>query len=109
VWRYIAREQLDVVPLYFADMRPTIVRDGALLVIDDDRMPLRAGESPEQRSVRFRTLGCWPLTAAVPSEAVDLDGVVAETLAAQVSERQGRLIDHDRSGAMEKKKQEGYF
>jgi sulfate adenylyltransferase subunit 2 len=109
VWRYIAREQLDVVPLYFADVRPTIVRDGALLVLDDDRISLRAGETPEPRRVRFRTLGCWPLTAAVPSDAADLDSVVAETLAAQVSERQGRLIDHDQSGAMEKKKQEGYF
>ena len=109
VWRYIAREQLDVVPLYFADLRPTIVRDGALLVLDDDRMPLRAGEVAQQRRVRFRTLGCWPLTAAVVSDAADLDSVVAETLTAQVSERQGRLIDHDQSGAMEKKKQEGYF
>src|SRR6185436_5013311 len=100
VWRYIAREQLDVVPLYFADLRPTIERDGALLVLDDDRMPLRAGETPEPRRVRFRTLGCWPLTAAALSDAADLDSVVAETLAAQVSERQGRLIDHDQSGAM---------
>jgi sulfate adenylyltransferase subunit 2 len=81
----------------------------ALLVLDDDRMPLRRGETVEPRRVRFRTLGCWPLTAAVESDAADLDSVVAETLSAQVSERQGRLIDHDQSGAMEKKKQEGYF
>jgi sulfate adenylyltransferase subunit 2 len=109
VWRYIAREGLDVVPLYFAAERPTIVRNGSLLMLDDDRMPLREGESVRQRRVRFRTLGCWPLTAAIESDADDLDSVVAETLAARVSERQGRLIDHDEAGAMERKKQEGYF
>jgi sulfate adenylyltransferase subunit 2 len=109
VWRYIARERLDVVPLYFAAERPTIVRNGSLLVRDDDRMPLRPGESVRQRRVRFRTLGCWPVTAAIESDAADLDSVVAETLAARVSERQGRLIDHDEAGAMERKKQEGYF
>jgi sulfate adenylyltransferase subunit 2 len=109
VWRYIAREGLDVVPLYFAAERPTIERNGQLLVLDDDRMPLAAGERPSMRRVRFRTLGCWPLTAAVPSAAADIPAVVAETLAARTSERQGRLIDHDQSGAMERKKQEGYF
>jgi sulfate adenylyltransferase subunit 2 len=109
VWRYIAREGLDVVPLYFAAERPTIERNGQLLVLDDDRMPLAAGEKPRMRRVRFRTLGCWPLTAAVPSAAADIPAVVAETLAARTSERQGRLIDHDQSGAMERKKQEGYF
>jgi sulfate adenylyltransferase subunit 2 len=109
VWRYIAREQLDVVPLYFAAERPTVERGGALLVLDDDRLPLREGESLHQRMVRFRTLGCWPLTAAIQSDAADLEGVIAETLAANVSERQGRLIDHDEAGAMERKKQEGYF
>ena len=109
VWRYIARERLAVVPLYFAAERPTIVRNGSLLVLDDDRMALRAGESVRQRRVRFRTLGCWPLTAAIESSADDLDSVVAETLAARVSERQGRLIDHDEAGAMERTKQEGYF
>jgi sulfate adenylyltransferase subunit 2 len=109
VWRYIAREALDVVALYFAAQRPTIERDGALLVLDDARMPLRPGETARQRRVRFRTLGCWPLTAAIESDADDLDAVVAETLSAQVSERQGRPIDHDQSGAMERKKQEGYF
>ena len=109
VWFYIAREQLDVVPLYFAAERPTIVRDGSLLVVDDDRMPLREGETVVPRWVRFRTLGCWPLTAAIPSRASDLDSVIAETLSASVSERKGRLIDHDEAGAMERKKQEGYF
>jgi sulfate adenylyltransferase subunit 2 len=109
VWRYIAREGLDVVPLYFAARRPTITRAGQLLVLDDDRMPLLDGETPQTKQVRFRTLGCWPLTAAVVSQATDIDAVVAETLGARTSERQGRLIDHDQSGAMERKKQEGYF
>jgi sulfate adenylyltransferase subunit 2 len=109
VWRYIARERLDVVPLYFAAERPTVERDGALLVLDDDRMPLRAGEEDKTEMVRFRTLGCWPLTAAVRSEARDLESVIEETLSASVSERQGRLIDHDDVGGMERKKQEGYF
>jgi sulfate adenylyltransferase subunit 2 len=109
VWRYIAREGLDVVPLYFAAERPTIERNGQLLVLDDDRLPLGPAERPRMRRVRFRTLGCWPLTAAVPSAAADIPAVVAETLAARTSERQGRLIDHDQSGAMERKKQEGYF
>lgn len=109
VWRYIMRENLDVVPLYFAAPRPTITRDGQLLVLDDDRLPLRDGEKAEIKEVRFRTLGCWPLTAAVSSTATDIESVVAETLAARTSERQGRLIDHDQSGAMERKKQEGYF
>jgi len=109
VWRYIARENLDVVPLYFAARRPTITRNGQLLVVDDDRLPLQPGEVPQMKSVRFRTLGCWPLTAAVPSTAADLDSVVEETLGARTSERQGRLIDHDQTGAMERKKQEGYF
>jgi sulfate adenylyltransferase subunit 2 len=109
VWRYIAREQLDVVPLYFAAKRPTIERNGSLLVLDDHRMPLRPGEIPLPRQVRFRTLGCWPLTAAIESDATDLYSVIEETLSARVSERQGRLIDHDEAGAMERKKQEGYF
>jgi sulfate adenylyltransferase subunit 2 len=109
VWRYVAREGLDIVPLYLAAMRPTVVRGGSLLVRDDERMPLQPGESVQLKQVRFRTLGCWPLTAAVESDADDLDSVVAETLAARVSERQGRLIDHDEAGAMERKKQEGYF
>lgn len=109
VWRYVAREGLDVVPLYFAAERPTLVRNGSLLVHDDDRMPLRPGEQLQTKRVRFRTLGCWPLTAAMESDATELDSVVEETLAARVSERQGRLIDHDEAGAMERKKQEGYF
>ena len=109
VWRYIQRESLDVVPLYFAAERPTIERNGQLLVLDDDRMPLKEGEEPRMRQVRFRTLGCWPLTAAIPSTATDIESVVAETLATRSSERQGRLIDHDQAGAMERKKQDGYF
>ncbi|HEY7552182.1 MAG TPA: sulfate adenylyltransferase subunit CysD [Hyphomicrobiaceae bacterium] len=109
VWRYIAREQLDVVPLYFAAERPTIERGGSLLVRDDDRLPLRPGEQVKSESVRFRTLGCWPLTAAVRSDAGNLESVIEETLSAGVSERQGRLIDHDDAGGMERKKQEGYF
>ena len=109
VWRYIIREKLDVVPLYKAAMRPTILRNGQLLMVDDERLKPKAGEEIKMRSIRFRTLGCYPLTAAVESTATDIESVVAETLSARTSERQGRLIDHDQSGAMEKKKQEGYF
>jgi sulfate adenylyltransferase subunit 2 len=109
VWRYIAQERLDVVPLYFAAERRVVERRGQLIVVDDARMPLAAAERPRHRMVRFRTLGCWPLTAATPSTAADIESVVAETLAARTSERAGRLIDHDRAGAMEAKKQEGYF
>lgn len=109
VWRYLLREKLDVVPLYLAAERPTIERNGQILVLDDERMPLLPGEQVQLRSVRFRTLGCWPLTAAVASTATTMDEVVAETLSARTSEREGRLIDHDQASAMEKKKQEGYF
>ena len=109
VWRYIIREKLDVVPLYMAAERPTILRNGQLLMVDDERLKPKAGEEIKMRSIRFRTLGCYPLTAAVESTARDIESVVAETLSARTSERQGRLIDHDQSGAMEKKKQEGYF
>ncbi len=109
VWRYVLREKLDVVPLYMAANRPTITRNGQILVLDDDRLPLNPGESVVHRMVRFRTLGCWPLTAAVTSEATDMESVVVETLSSTTSERQGRLIDHDQAGAMEKKKQDGYF
>jgi sulfate adenylyltransferase subunit 2 len=109
VWRYVAREQLDVVPLYFAADRPTIKRNGSLLVLDDDRLPLKEGEVVKVQRVRFRTLGCWPLTAAIHSDATDLESVIEETLASRYSERQGRLIDHDDAGGMERKKQEGYF
>lgn len=109
VWRYILREKLDVVPLYFAAERPTILRNGQLIMRDDERLPVREGEEIVNRRVRFRTLGCYPLTAAVESDADTIETVVAETLGARTSERQGRLIDHDQAGAMEKKKQEGYF
>jgi sulfate adenylyltransferase subunit 2 len=109
VWRYIALEKLDVVPLYFAAERPVVVRNGQLIVVDDERMRFEPGEKPVPRQVRFRTLGCWPLTAAVESDAADIEAVVEETLAARVSERAGRLIDHDTAGAMEMKKREGYF
>ncbi|MGB6195891.1 MAG: sulfate adenylyltransferase subunit CysD, partial [Methyloceanibacter sp.] len=109
VWRYIALEKLDVVPLYFAAPRPVVTRDGQLIMVDDERMPLEPGEEPELRNIRFRTLGCWPLTAAVESEASDIDAVVDEVLRAKDSERAGRLIDHDQAGAMEMKKREGYF
>jgi sulfate adenylyltransferase subunit 2 len=109
VWRYIALEELDVVPLYFAADRPVVERDGQLLMVDDDRMRFLPGETPQSRKIRFRTLGCWPLTAAVESDADDLDSIVTEVLAAKYSERAGRLIDHDQAGAMEMKKREGYF
>ncbi len=109
VWRYIALEKLDVVPLYFAADRPVVERDGQLLMVDDDRMRFLPGETPQSRKIRFRTLGCWPLTAAVESDADDLDSIVTEVLAAKYSERAGRLIDHDQAGAMEMKKREGYF
>jgi sulfate adenylyltransferase subunit 2 len=109
VWRYILREKLDVVPLYLAAERPTIIRNGQLLMRDDERLQVKPGEEIVNRRVRFRTLGCYPLTAAVESEADTIESVVAETLGARTSERQGRLIDHDQAGAMEKKKQEGYF
>ena len=109
VWRYILREKLDVVPLYFAAERPTIIRNGQILMQDDARLQPKPGEEVKMRRIRFRTLGCYPLTAAVESDASDIESVVTETLNAQTSERQGRLIDHDQAGAMEKKKQEGYF
>jgi len=109
VWRYIARERLDVVPLYFAKERPAIRREGQIFVIDDGRSFLKKGEEPKPIKVRFRTLGCWPVTAADESSAGDVDSVLAEILQARNSERQGRLIDHDTVGAMERKKEEGYF
>ena len=109
VWRYLAREKLDVVPLYFAADRPTVTRNGQILVLDDARLRPERDEQVVTRRVRFRTLGCYPLTAAIESDATDLDAVVAETLTARSSERSGRLIDHDGVGAMERKKQEGYF
>lgn len=109
VWRYALRERLALPSLYFAAERPVVERDGMLLVVEDDRMAMRPGEAPEMRRVRFRTLGCWPLTAAVESEADTLAAVVAEVAAAQASERQGRAIDHDPAASMERKKREGYF
>jgi len=109
VWQYIHLEQIPIVPLYYSAKRPVVERDGTLIMVDDDRMPLRDGEQPELRSVRFRTLGCYPLTGAVESEADTLPEIIQEMLLATTSERQGRVIDHDSSGSMEKKKQEGYF
>ncbi|MEV6236994.1 sulfate adenylyltransferase subunit CysD [Lentzea sp. NPDC051838] len=107
VWRYVEREQIPVVPLYFAAQRPVVDRDGLLIMVDDDRMPLSS--PPRSELVRFRTLGCYPLTGAVRSEARTVSEIVEEMRAATTSERQGRLIDHDQSGSMERKKQEGYF
>jgi sulfate adenylyltransferase subunit 2 len=109
IWQYILAEDIPVVPLYLAQPRPVVRRGEQWIMVDDDRFPLAPGERPEQRMVRFRTLGCYPLTAAVESTAASLADVVAETLAARQSERQGRLIDHDQAGSMEKKKREGYF
>jgi sulfate adenylyltransferase subunit 2 len=109
VWRYIQRENIALPSLYFAAERPVLERDGALLVLDDDRMPLRPGEMARMRRVRFRTLGCWPLTAAVESDADTLEAIVREISDASLSERQGRAIDHDPSASMERKKREGYF
>ena len=109
VWQYIYLEAIPVVPLYFSKVRPVVERDGMLIMVDDDRMKLRQDESIEQRMVRFRTLGCYPLTGAVESESVDLEGILTELFTATTSERQGRLIDHDGAGSMEKKKIEGYF
>ncbi len=110
IWQYIARESIPIVPLYFAAPRPTVTRDGLLLMVDDDRFPLLPGETPVERSVRFRTLGCYPLTGAVESEATTLSEVIQEMLLTTTSERQGRIIDKDGGDAsMEKKKQEGYF
>ena len=109
IWDYIAAEKIPIVPLYLAAPRPVVERDGMLIMVDDDRFPLREGEKPEERWVRFRTLGCYPLTGAVESRADTLDAVVAETRAARVSERQGRAIDRDSFDSMERKKQEGYF
>lgn len=109
VWRYIRRERIDVVSLYFARPRPVVERNGALLMLDDDRMPLLPGEKLEERMVRFRTLGCYPVTAAVESDATDIDALIAEMESTRLSERAGRLIDGDRSDSMEAKKREGYF
>jgi sulfate adenylyltransferase subunit 2 len=109
IWQYIMMENIPIVPLYFAKKRPVVERDGTLIMVDDDRMKLRNGESVEDRLVRFRTLGCYPLTGAIESPADTLEEIVSEMLTARTSERQGRLIDSDESASMEKKKREGYF
>jgi sulfate adenylyltransferase subunit 2 len=109
VWHYIHAEQIPIVPLYFAKERPVVERDGTLIMVDDDRMPLAEGEHTMERRVRFRTLGCYPLTGAIPSDADTLEGIISEMMLARTSERQGRVIDRDQSGSMERKKQEGYF
>jgi sulfate adenylyltransferase subunit 2 len=109
VWQYIHLEGIEIVPLYFAARRPTVQRDGLLLMVDDDRFRLAPGERPELRSIRFRTLGCYPLTGAVESQAKTLPQIIQEMLLTTTSERQGRAIDHDQAASMEKKKQEGYF
>jgi sulfate adenylyltransferase subunit 2 len=109
IWQYIHREDIPIVPLYFAAERPVVERDGALILVDDERMPLAPGEQPLLRKVRFRTLGCYPLTGAIESEADSLTAIIEEMLVARTSERQGRIIDRDTAASMEKKKQEGYF
>jgi sulfate adenylyltransferase subunit 2 len=109
IWQYIHLEGIPIVPLYFAAERPVVERDGALIMVDDERFPLRDGELPVLRKVRFRTLGCYPLTGAIQSEADTLPAIIQEMLLARTSERQGRMIDHDSSASMEMKKQEGYF
>jgi len=109
IWQYIHLENIPIVPLYFSQVRPVVERDGALIMVDDDRMPLKSGETPMMKSVRFRTLGCYPLTGAVESTAATLPEIIQEMLLTTTSERQGRMIDHDQAASMEKKKQEGYF
>jgi sulfate adenylyltransferase subunit 2 len=109
VWRYIALEEIPIVPLYYAAMRPTIIRNGTIIAIDDDRLTYGEEDQPGERMVRFRTLGCYPLTGAVPSRATSVAEIIRELEEARSSERQGRLIDHDEAGSMERKKQEGYF
>ncbi len=109
IWQYILLENIPIVPLYFAKTRPVVERDGMLIMVDDDRMKIRDGEIVERRKIRFRTLGCYPLTAAIESDAETVEAIVQEMLIARTSERQGRLIDNDETGSMEKKKREGYF
>ena len=109
IWQYIHLEGIPIVPLYLSAERPVVMRDGMLIMVDDDRMPMNPGEVPMMRKVRFRTLGCYPLTGAVESEATTLPDIIQEMLLANTSERQGRMIDHDSTASMEKKKQEGYF
>ncbi|MCI4665266.1 MAG: sulfate adenylyltransferase subunit CysD [Neomegalonema sp.] len=109
IWQYIYKEKIPIVPLYYAAERPVVERDGALIMVDDERMPLSPDETPIRKSVRFRTLGCYPLTGAIESRAATLEDIIQEMLLTTTSERQGRVIDHDQSASMEKKKQEGYF
>ncbi|MBR4007048.1 sulfate adenylyltransferase subunit CysD [Fibrobacter sp.] len=109
IWQYIKREKIDIVPLYFAAPRPVVVRDGNIIMVDDDRFPLRDGETPEIKSVRFRTLGCYPLTGGIESTATTLDEIIDETLSAVSSERTSRVIDNEAAGSMERRKREGYF
>lgn len=109
IWQYIHLENIPIVPLYYSDVRPVVERDGALIMVDDDRFRLAPGETPMMKSVRFRTLGCYPLTGAVESTAATLPEIIQEMLLTTTSERQGRVIDHDQAASMEKKKQEGYF
>lgn len=109
IWQYILAENIPIVPLYYAAKRPVVERDGQLIMVDDERLPMNPGEVAQQRMVRFRTLGCYPLTAAIESQATTLPEIVSEMLVARSSERSGRLIDHDEAGSMEKKKREGYF
>ena len=109
IWQYTMMKKLPIVPLYYAAKRPVVDRDGALIMVDDERMPLKPGEKPEEKLVRFRTLGCYPLTGAIESDADTLEAIVTEMFTARTSERQGRVIDHDEKSSMEKKKREGYF
>lgn len=109
IWQYIKRENIDIVPLYFADYRPVVYRDGNIIMVDDDRMRLMSGEEPQMKKVRFRTLGCYPLTGGIESEADTLDAIIEETLSAVSSERTSRVIDHEAAGSMERRKREGYF
>ena len=109
IWQYIHVEQIPIVPLYFSAKRPVVERDGVLIMVDDDRIPLNEGEVPMEKMVRFRTLGCYPLTGSVESEATTLPDIIQEMLLTTTSERQGRVIDFDSTASMEKKKQEGYF
>jgi len=109
IWQYIQREKIDIVPLYFAAERPVVYRDGNIIMVDDDRMRLLPGEKPQMKKVRFRTLGCYPLTGGVESDAETLDEIIEETLSAVESERTSRVIDHEEAGSMERRKKEGYF
>ena len=109
IWQYLLQEKISIVPLYFAKERPVVCRNDTLIMVDDERIPLEVGETPQMKSIRFRTLGCYPLTGAIESNASTLEKIVLETMQARTSERQGRLIDSDETGSMEKKKREGYF